>query len=269
MKTVTTVSELNSVIDSYRKDGKTVGFVPTMGYLHDGHLSLVKTAKDKCDITVVSIYVNRSQFNQSSDFDSYPRDFQKDQDVLENIGCDLLFLPSEEEMDRVPLRYVYSAQGVDKELEGEYRSGHFKGVMEVVGRLLDVTQPTIAFFGEKDFQQYAVLKAFCDENEIPVNLALVPTKREYDGLAMSSRNVRLNADARKVAGKLYAEMMSVKAKAKNTDVSELLNSSRISLEKHGFTIDYFRVAKLKGDKRLFAAASLGGVRLIDNILIED
>lgn len=259
-----------------------VGFVPTMGALHNGHLKLVKNSKQRCDVTVVSVYVNPRQFNQSEDFEKYPRHPEKDCKLLELAGVDAVFMPQSEE-DLFPQDLEtpknIDLQGMDLVMEGAHRPGHFKAVVEVVYRLFAVVKPHVAFFGRKDFQQYSILKYFF-ANHIPeLDIVGVETEREQDGLAMSSRNERLSPSERKVAGQIYSELNRIKSAYFNgaRPLSEILNEAKIALQEHPEfgKIDYLLIAKESDlqevDKRcneklrVFIAIALGPVRLIDNL----
>ena len=262
---VSELTELKQLIANYKLLGKNIGFCPTMGFLHDGHLSLVKDCKKECDICVVSIYVNPSQFNEKSDFDAYPSDIPRDTALLENAGCDVLWLPNQQSIESIPLELNYELNGLDLVMEGKHRPGHFKGVIEVVYRLFHAVLPNKAFFGEKDFQQFSIIQKMVENNGFQIEVISKPTVRESDGLAMSSRNVRLNSDERKKAPLLYQVLQTVKI----SDQKDLTLSENINLiQKAGFKLEYLEIHSLiKDQKRLFIAAKIGNVRLIDNILL--
>ena len=266
MNKVTTVQELTKSVAKYKKQGLKVGLVPTMGFLHSGHLSLVKKCKEECDVCVVSIYVNPSQFNESSDFESYPKDLNRDCDLLESVGCDLVWIPEVKEVETIPLDLVYDVQNLDKDLEGKHRKGHFKGVLEVVYRLFKGVHPHASYFGEKDYQQYRVIDSMVKSNALPIDVISVPTMREQDGLAMSSRNVRISKEQRSLAPVLFQTMTKVAEGARSGDVYSLLKDAKISLTDKGFEVEYLDVYSFDAkQERLFAAVKLGEVRLIDNI----
>lgn len=199
MEIIRAASELKARLAALRKAGKIIGFVPTMGALHEGHLSLVKEAADHCDVVVMSIFVNPNQFNNASDLEHYPRDLQKDAALLEGTACELLFVPSVKEVYPEPDQRVFDFGDLDKVMEGKFRPGHFNGVAQVVSRLFDLVAPHKAFFGEKDFQQLAVVRAMVRQLNYPVEIVPCPIVREADGLAMSSRNMLLSTLQRKNA----------------------------------------------------------------------
>ena len=199
MEIIRAASELKARLAALRKAGKTIGFVPTMGALHEGHLSLVKEAADHSDVVVMSIFVNPNQFNNASDLERYPRDLQKDAALLEGTACELLFVPSVKEVYPEPDQRVFDFGDLDKVMEGKFRPGHFNGVAQVVSLLFDLVAPHKAFFGEKDFQQLAVVRAMVRQLNYPVEIVPCPIVREADGLAMSSRNMLLSTLQRKNA----------------------------------------------------------------------
>lgn len=199
MEIIKAASELKARLAALRKAGKIIGFVPTMGALHEGHLSLVKEAADHSDVVVMSIFVNPNQFNNASDLERYPRDLQKDAALLEGTACELLFVPSVKEVYPEPDQRVFDFGDLDKVMEGKFRPGHFNGVAQVVSRLFDLVAPHKAFFGEKDFQQLAVVRAMVRQLNYPVEIVPCPIVREADGLAMSSRNMLLSTLQRKNA----------------------------------------------------------------------
>ena len=199
MEIIRAASELKARLAALRKAGKIIGFVPTMGALHEGHLSLVKEAADHSDVVVMSIFVNPNQFNNASDLERYPRDLQKDAALLEGTACELLFVPSAKEVYPEPDQRVFDFGDLDKVMEGKFRPGHFNGVAQVVSRLFDLVAPHKAFFGEKDFQQLAVVRAMVRQLNYPVEIVPCPIVREADGLAMSSRNMLLSTLQRKNA----------------------------------------------------------------------
>lgn len=261
---------------------KQVGFVPTMGALHNGHLKLVKNSKQRCDITVVSVYVNPRQFNQTEDFKKYPRHPEKDCQLLEFAGVDAVFMP-QSEADLYPKGLVtpktIDLQGMDLVMEGTHRPGHFKAVVEVVYRLFSVVRPHVAFFGKKDFQQYSILKYFFAKHIPELDIVGVETEREKDGLAMSSRNERLTPKERRIAGQIHAELHRIKTEYFNSTrpLADIVNEAKIALQEHPEfgKIDYLIIARESDlqevDKRcneklrVFIAIALGPVRLIDNL----
>lgn len=203
MKIAKTIRELKTTLDSYRIDNQTIGFVPTMGALHEGHLSLVKASMSVTDITVVSIFVNPLQFNNPVDFSTYPKTVKADLSLLQEEGVDVVFLPSKEDLYPTQPVMAMNFGPLEQVLEGAFRPGHFSGVGIVVSKLLNIVKPQVAFFGQKDLQQVAVIKLLVQDLSIDVKIEVVPTMREDDGLAMSSRNLRLTSDERVAARLLY------------------------------------------------------------------
>ncbi|KQU74003.1 MULTISPECIES: pantoate--beta-alanine ligase [Ensifer] len=199
MKTITTITELRAALAEYRRAGKTVGLVPTMGYLHVGHMELVRRARGQNDVVVASIFVNPLQFGPNEDLSKYPRDLARDQAMLEEGGVDFLFSPGVSDMYPRPMETVVDVPKLGSELEGSVRPGHFAGVATVVTKLFNIVQPDRAYFGEKDFQQLQIIRRMVDDLAQPVEIIGVPTVREADGLACSSRNVYLSAAEREAA----------------------------------------------------------------------
>lgn len=233
---------------------QSIGFIPTMGNLHDGHLSLCERSKQENDITVVSIFVNPTQFNQSSDFDLYPRTIAKDLNLLIEYA-DCVFLPSADSMYADNYQIKIIENDLSKEFEGEYRPGHFTGMLTVVLKLLNLVYPTKAYFGEKDYQQLLLIKKMVSSLFLPIDIIACETVRAEDGLALSSRNSRLNQQQRAHAAHFPASLK----KAKTAE------DAKIQLEKLGFKIDYIVD---KWERRL-GAVWLDDVRLIDNVFIEN
>jgi len=186
-----------------RSQGKTIGFVPTMGYFHEGHLSLMRRARQECDVVVISIYVNPLQFGPREDFDRYPRDLQRDLKMAEEVGVDIVFAPSDEDMYPEGYQTFVEVTELTRSLEGFYRPGHFRGVTTVVAKLFNIVLPHKAYFGEKDFQQLRVVQRMVRDLNFPIEIVPCPTVRETDGLAMSSRNTYLNPEERKAATVLH------------------------------------------------------------------
>lgn len=232
MKVCTTKAETRATLAAFRKAGHTIGLVPTMGYLHDGHLALVKAATAECDRVAVSIFVNPTQFGPKEDLASYPRDTDRDLEMLRTAGVDVVFMPSPEEMYHADKQTIVDATALSRILIGKIRPGHFRGVATVVTKLLNITQPGRAFFGKKDYQQLRVIKTMVRDLDMPVRIIGVPTVREADGLAMSSRNVRLTPADRKaavilnksliMADKLAAE--GITAKQLEREVRDLIDA---------------------------------------------
>ncbi|MFT6717021.1 MAG: pantoate--beta-alanine ligase [Saprospiraceae bacterium] len=261
MHKVVSIQELNDRVSAYKRKDLKVGLVPTMGFLHSGHLSLIESCKKECDVCVVSVYVNPSQFNESLDFESYPKDLERDLKLLKSVNCDLVWVPEQVDVESIPLDLNYELSGADKGLEGEYREGHFKGVIEIVYRLFKAVLPHVAYFGEKDYQQFKVIETMAKNNDLAIKVLARPTVRENDGLAMSSRNVRLSTKDRKVAPVLHAVLTSLSS-IENSDI----NDAKKLLVKKGFEVEYLTQYEFsEGGKRIFGAVKLGGVRLIDNV----
>ena len=221
MKVFNTVKELKNELASYRAEGKTIGLVPTMGALHDGHLSLVKRAKQECDIVVVSDFVNPIQFNNQHDLETYPRTLDEDVEKLRGVDCDYVFAPSVEEMYPTPSTDKYSFGILEEVMEGPRRPGHFSGVAVVVRRLFDIVEPQKAFFGEKDFQQLAIIKNLVQQINYDIEIVPCPIVRADDGLALSSRNKRLSPENRAKAPKIHATLSAATEKMNSMSVDEV------------------------------------------------
>ena len=281
MEVITGIREMEERMQNLRKEGKTIGFVPTMGALHEGHMSLIRTARSRNDIVVSSIFVNPIQFNDKSDLERYPRTPENDRRMLENEGTDILFTPSTEEMyPESPSSAGVNFGQLDKVMEGAHRPGHFNGVAIVVKRLFEIVRPHNAYFGQKDFQQLAIIREMVRQLSIPVNIVGCPIIREHDGLAMSSRNVLLLPDERKHAPTIYKTLTGVKEKFGKMSVESLKKWVKQSIEAGGaMKIDYFEVADANSLQPLgenetssgpvvgCIAVRLGKVRLIDNIIL--
>ncbi|HKK76369.1 MAG TPA: pantoate--beta-alanine ligase [Saprospiraceae bacterium] len=272
---------LQKIVLSQKKEQRSVGFVPTMGALHAGHLSLLALCRAQTDLSICSIFINPTQFNETADLDKYPRTPAEDQEALDHGGCDILFMPAEEEV--YPQGRDQSPQvdlgGLDQVLEGEFRPGHFAGVVQVVSRLLDITRPDKVFMGQKDYQQFAIIRRMIAEQARSVDLVMGPTVREPDGLAMSSRNLRLSADFRARANLLYASLQEAKNKMGQHTIPEIEASALEQLRAAGFRPEYFSIVHAhtlqkprpgNTDSPLVAcvAAWAGKVRLIDNLLLK-
>jgi pantoate--beta-alanine ligase len=277
MLQVRKVEDLRCEIDRWRQAGERIGFVPTMGALHEGHLSLVGIARRKADRVVASIFVNPTQFGPNEDFSLYPRQPEKDAEMLAAAGCDLLFLP---DVDTIypPGHTVYVDLGDPSEtLEGVCRPGHFRGVATVVALLFNLVQPDVAVFGEKDAQQLAVIRRMVRDLHIPVEILPGPTVREADGLAMSSRNAYLSPEERKAAAVLHRSLRNaesaIQAGERRGDevrriLSETLNSEPLAHVEYAEVVDaesFQPVETLRGRLVLPLAVRVGGTRLIDNL----
>ena len=235
---------------------KTVGFVPTMGALHAGHASLLQKSKKENELTVLSIFVNPTQFNQKEDFEKYPKTWEQDLQIAESCGVDAIFAPSNP-AELYPDQYQYqlSEKEFSKELCGEFRPGHFDGMLTVVMKLLQISKPTRAYFGEKDFQQLSLVQGMVSAFFMEVEIIPCETVREASGLALSSRNLRLNEAEKAIAPKLHQVMMS----------AENLEDAKSVLNNLGFEVEYLVDRNTAFGMRRFAAAWLGKVRLIDNV----
>jgi pantoate--beta-alanine ligase len=280
MKTETTITGLRGALRAARKTGKSVAFVPTMGNLHDGHITLIKAAKRRADVVVASIFVNPTQFGVNEDFDSYPRTLAADSALLANADCDLLFAPDAREMypDGRSQFTTVSVSGITNVLCGASRPGHFTGVATVVSKLFNIVQPDMALFGEKDYQQLAVIRCMARELCFPVDIIGVPTVRADDGLALSSRNGFLSPAERQQAPLLYQTLSSLRSAIESgqRDFAQLTQAASSHLAKCGFAPDYLDIrrqdlAEASADDRalvILAAARLGSTRLIDNLAFE-
>ncbi|HHX34986.1 MAG TPA: pantoate--beta-alanine ligase [Gammaproteobacteria bacterium] len=281
MNSVQTLQQLRAAITQARSAGKRIALVPTMGNLHAGHIALIKQAVERADFVVASIFVNPLQFGPSEDLDSYPRTLAADQSKLFDAGCDLLFTPDSHEMypQGMDQHTTVSVPGVSAGLCGGSRPGHFDGVATVVCKLLNMVQPDMALFGEKDFQQLAVIRKMVSDLNIPVQIFGVPIVRDHDGLALSSRNGYLNAQQRANAPVLHQCMQAVKAHIKNgrRDYAMLFEQFDTDLQAAGFRLDYvelrdalsLQLADANSTQLvLLAAAYLGTTRLIDNLIFD-
>ena len=199
MKVFSTIADLKAEIAAQKAAGKTIGLVPTMGALHAGHASLVKKCAAENDVAVVSVFVNPTQFNDKNDLKNYPRTLEKDAELLQSVGCNLIFAPSEDEIYPEPDTRVFDFTPLDKVMEGKYRPGHFNGVAQIVSKLFDIVTPDRAYFGEKDFQQLAIIREMVKQLGLPLEIIACPIVREANGLALSSRNARLTDSQRKKA----------------------------------------------------------------------
>lgn len=277
MNIIHQISLLRDQLRQYRQAGKRIGFVPTMGNLHQGHLTLVQHARQQCDVVVVSIFVNPTQFGVGEDFDDYPRTLEQDCQQLQQVGCDVVFAPSVEEMYGTP-PYLTSVavHGITDDLCGASRVGHFDGVALVVNKLFNIVQPDMAFFGEKDYQQLAVIRQFVYDLNLPIEIVGVPIVRAEDGLALSSRNGYLTVEQRAIAPTIYRCLTQAKeALLQGQPLSDVLQQIKQRLTDTGFQVDYVEartpqlqpVTTFNQDIVIFIAAKLGTTRLIDNLSI--
>lgn len=276
---ITTVKELKDFTCRKKEEGLTIGFVPTMGALHQGHLTLIRRARKENDLTVVSVFVNPIQFNNPVDLEKYPRDLEKDMQLLAGEGCDVVFAPAVEEMypaGEEPSSPVVLGN-LEKVMEGKFRPGHFQGVVIVVSKFFRIIEPHHAYFGKKDFQQLQIIRHMVKTLSMPVEIIAVDTVREDDGLAMSSRNLRLAPEHRAVAPKIHETLTWVKSQAGSIPPSELARLAVEKLEKTpGLRVDYFEIVDpetlmqvdkwVKGRPAVACTAVYAGdIRLIDNM----
>ncbi|MHB8844403.1 MAG: pantoate--beta-alanine ligase [Nitrospirota bacterium] len=279
MNVITTIPEMRSLAESLRREGKRIGFVPTMGFLHEGHLSLMRRARQESDVVVVSIFVNPTQFGPKEDLARYPRDAEGDRAKCESAGVDLLFMPGAEEMYPDKPSVFISVEGISDVLEGAVRPGHFRGVATVVAKLFHIVKPGTAYFGQKDYQQCAVIRQMVKGLDLDVAIEVLPTMREPDGLAMSSRNVYLDADQRRKAAALHRALSAggelVRAGVREPEkVRQKMRA--VLLAETGIEIDYAEAADpdtlqplntMRDRMVLLVAARIGSTRLIDNLLV--
>jgi len=272
------IEELRATVRGWRRDGQVIGFVPTMGNLHDGHLSLIDMARQRADKVVASIFVNPLQFGEGEDFSSYPRTEERDRGLLEDNGCDGLFMPAVKELypeGGMPVTIVEVPE-LSNILCGAHRPGHFRGVTTVVAKLFNLVEPDLAVFGEKDYQQLVVIRRMVEDLCFPVEIVPAPTGREPDGLAMSSRNQYLTESERRTAPSMYRELQRVARVISEgeRDLGKACDAAVAALWEEGFRPDYFEVrrasnlAEVGADDRdlvILAAARLGRARLIDNV----
>lgn len=277
MKTETTIQGLTASLAPARTAKKLIGFVPTMGNLHEGHLTLVRAAKKICDVVVVSIFVNPIQFGAGEDFDSYPRTLEQDSRLLADVGCDIIFAPSVDQMyGKQPRLTNISVGQITNDLCGQSRPGHFDGVAVVVTKLFNIVQPDYAFFGQKDYQQLAVIRQLVQDLNIPLEVIGVPIVRAADGLALSSRNGYLSEEQRSIAPKIYQLLKQAEVGlGEGQSLSQVLANISTELTQAGFVVDYVEarqpnlqpIEEFDRDLVLFIAAKLGSTRLIDNLHI--
>lgn len=278
MRIVRTIQEMQQLSSHLIEEGKTIGFVPTMGYLHDGHLSLMKRAREENEIVVASIFVNPLQFGPNEDFDAYPRDFERDEQLAEKTGVDIVFYPSVEEMYPHPLSVTLTVQEKTNVLCGKTREGHFDGVVTVLMKLFHLVQPTRAYFGIKDAQQVAVVESFVRDFHFPLEIVRCPIVREEDGLAKSSRNVYLTEEERVVAPLLYKSLQKAKEQIEKGERNpeKLKQSIQNVLMQTNQAIDYIEIYSfpeltpletLQGEVIIAIAVKFSQARLIDNMII--
>ncbi|MBP1640226.1 MAG: pantothenate synthetase [Bacteroidetes bacterium] len=277
MKVFSTIADLKAEVAAQKAAGKTIGLVPTMGALHAGHASLVKKCASENDITVVSVFVNPTQFNDKNDLKNYPRTLEKDAELLQSVGCNLIFAPSEDEIYPEPDTRVFDFTPLDKVMEGKYRPGHFNGVAQIVSKLFDIVTPDRAYFGEKDFQQLAIIREMVKQLGLSLEIIACPIVREADGLALSSRNARLTDSQRKKAVTISKVLFESRNFAPSKPIAELTDWVIDNVNKESeLRVEYFEIV----DGNTLQAVSdwnqtdyivgcitvfCGEVRLIDNI----
>lgn len=277
MKLFQDPKKLREYIKQLKREGKTIGFVPTMGYLHEGHLSLVRCSKKENDLTVVSIFVNPTQFGEGEDYERYPRDLDRDLELLEREGVDIVFAPRERDIYPPDFSTYVEETSLSRLWEGEFRPGHFRGVCTIVTKLFNIVQPDRAYFGEKDFQQLQVIKRMVRDLNMDIEVIGCPIVREKDGLAMSSRNVYLSPEERKQATALYKSFQLAQRLVKEglRDAEKLKGEIEKFLKSFPLIeqIDYVAVVdpqtlkpvkEIKGGERILVAVRTPSARLIDN-----
>lgn len=275
------ISALQNFLWQKRKADKKIGFVPTMGALHEGHLSLIRLSKQENDVTVCSVFVNPTQFNNAEDLAKYPRTLEKDAQMLESVGCDVLFIPEVATMypEKTTLQFHFGH--LENVMEGKFRKGHFNGVALVVSKLFHIVQPHKAYFGQKDLQQFAIIRTLVQDLMFPLELVRCPIVREANGLAMSSRNQRLNRQEQEIASYLYKALQKAESMLESHSVKQIQKAVKeYLLHIGGIELEYFEVAEantlqiiedlsgFRGDVALCIAAYVSGVRLIDNLIVE-
>ena len=277
MLTFSKIKETTACLVDERKQGHSIGFVPTMGALHEGHLELMRRAKKENDLLAVSIFVNPIQFNKPEDLEKYPRNLEADKKLLESVGCDVLFSPGTEEMYPEEVNEKYDFGALETVMEGAHRPGHFNGVAIVVKKLFEIIKPNRAYFGEKDFQQLAIIQRLVEMENIAIEIVPCPIVREADGLAMSSRNARLTPEERNIAPRIFEILQYAKSK-KDSICAGPMKQMVINMfeANEDFRLEYFEIADDKNLQAVtswgngegilgFVALQLGNVRLIDNV----
>jgi len=279
VRIVREIAELRTALEGRRREGASIGLVPTMGFFHEGHLSLMRRARGDCDVVVVSLFVNPTQFNDPADLDAYPRDEARDAAIAQSGGVDFLFAPNADEMYEHDASTSVVVGGISEPLEGEARGpGHFRGVATVVAKLFNIVQPAAAYFGQKDAQQALVVRRMVRDLDFPIRIEVCPTVREPDGLAMSSRNVRLasseRAQALALRRGLDAAVAAITGGERNA--ARIEGRARQAMEALGVEPEYFALVSaetlaplrtLSGEILIAVAARVGGVRLIDNEIV--
>ena len=279
MKKINTVEEIKGYISNLKKENKTIGFVPTMGALHEGHVSLVKQCKAENDVCIVSVFVNPTQFNNSEDLKKYPRNPEKDAKLLSKNGCDAVFFPQVEDIyPEGEQSGSFEFNGLENEMEGKFRPGHFDGVATIVNKFFNIIQPDKAYFGEKDFQQLRIIQTLVEKENHSIQIIPMPIFREEDGLAMSSRNERLTPEFRKTAPLIHEFLLKVKELQPTHSVEEINTKVTEWFKESPLELEYFVLSDEKTLKevqswdeseniRAFVAVYAGEIRLIDNMKI--
>lgn len=277
MKVFKRIKELQAHLQQLRANDKTIGLVPTMGALHQGHLSLVAQARDNADVVISTIFVNPTQFNDPKDLERYPRPIEQDMHKLEQIGCDILFNPEVSEMYAGNEQWHLEIGELEHLLEGKFRPGHYQGVTQVVFKLFDIVKPDVALFGQKDYQQFKVIARMVDLLKLPIRLVMCPILRDEDGLAMSSRNIHLSATERQNALILSKALFWLKDNFKSNNITQLQEqAANIIRQQDGVDLEYLEIAD--GETLhpanqnsvsfvALVAARVGKTRLIDNVLL--
>jgi len=277
MKVFKTIKALQNQLKTHHKNN-TLGFVPTMGALHDGHLSLIKKAKEENDLVVVSIFVNPTQFDNKDDLEKYPKTLKNDLELLQTVDCDFVFTPDVREIYQKNITSTsFNFGGIENEMEGQFRQGHFDGVGTIVKRLFEIVKPNTAYFGEKDFQQLQIIKKLIEIEKLPIKIIGCAIHREKDGLAMSSRNARLTNEQREAAPFIYQTLKKVQKKFGTKNAKEVSKWVEEEFKKHPILeLEYFIIAdedslkesvkkEKNNNQRAFIAAYAGDIRLIDNL----
>lgn len=275
-------ADVKNLLQKHACNEASIGFVPTMGALHPGHISLVTKCKEECDVLVSSIFINPTQFNNADDYNKYPVTIEKDIYTLEKNGCDILYLPGVNDIypEGTVAKEFFDLGDLENILEGKYRPGHFQGVCQVVKRLLEIVNPTHLFLGQKDYQQCMVIRKLLALEKFTIALVICPTLREANGLAMSSRNLRLSAEQKQQASNIYKTLMQIKENIRPGKVEHLKKEAAASLLDKNIYPDYVEIADASDLRAVdqwdgintlvvLTAALVGGVRLIDNILLQD
>lgn len=280
MKTISSAAEITALAKEAKRSGKSVGFVPTMGALHAGHLSLVSAGRARTDVLVTSIFVNPTQFGPKEDFSKYPRPLEKDSELLVDAGVDYLFCPTVEEMYPKGASTWVTVEGISERLDGKSRPGHFRGVTTVVSKLFNIVLPDLAFFGQKDAAQVAIIRRMVRDLDLPVEIVVCPIMREADGLAMSSRNAYLDPEQRRQALVLHRSLMLVQqiGEAGERDAGKLISAGQEAFaQEPRVRLDYFEVVNpdtldavgdISRGALVAVAAYVGTTRLIDNIMFK-